>query len=515
VWGLALAVGLGLGCKRGGGPTASGLISGQQIAEGKASDLRLSPDGKFAAFLGDAAKPRMDGIPPQMLVGELHVVPLTGGKPRKVGDAVTNVPGGYLFAPDSRWLLYLQGYNPASQLGELYCLDLSDPSADPRSLGKGVSYMLGGPHGGQVAFVSNGVLKAGPLPQGPFRELSAEVQTADFTQDGKHLLYKRRLSAAGSLFLWSVDGEGAPVKLGDQVGDFLVAPDGSKVAFTQRSQGVASTYDLFMATAAAGWRSAQVAVGAGVFAFSPDGAWLGRTEGQRPELLGDLVVGPSDGKGGRKVGIQVSEFEFAPDSQAVAFLERYDISARSGSLTVAQLPDGKPAKVGFRVPNYAWSPDGRHVAFIARFFKPLYSIDLLLYPVGAEEAFKVHPGVFGYGFDPKGQVLFFRSGCVREGRSCELFKLALDEPQQPPTKILEGVYSFKSSEDGRRLLVTYARTDSKLYDVAAFNLESGERKTLGQHVQLPALFAAKGGAPIVFIAGEKGPAGVYLSTEVP
>jgi hypothetical protein len=94
VWGLALAVGLGLACKRGGGPTGVGVISGQQIAEGKASDLRLSPDGKFAAFLGDAAKPRMDGIPPPMLVGELHVVPLTGGKPRKVGDGVTNVPGG-------------------------------------------------------------------------------------------------------------------------------------------------------------------------------------------------------------------------------------------------------------------------------------------------------------------------------------------------------------------------------------------------------------------------------------
>jgi hypothetical protein len=92
-----------VGCKRGdsgggsGGsgsssPSSSGKGSGSLVggmgtllAPGVAADLRVSPDGQFLSYLLEGKKPRLDGIPPQMLLGELHVVPVTGGADRKVG----------------------------------------------------------------------------------------------------------------------------------------------------------------------------------------------------------------------------------------------------------------------------------------------------------------------------------------------------------------------------------------------------------------------------------------------
>src|SRR5439155_18748371 len=100
---------------------ATSLIGGigQRIAGGLATDLRVSPDGKFAAYLKEASKPRLEGVPPTMRVGELHVVPTAGGEPKKVGNGVSNFPGGYLFTPDSKWVLLLVGFNASSQLGQL------------------------------------------------------------------------------------------------------------------------------------------------------------------------------------------------------------------------------------------------------------------------------------------------------------------------------------------------------------------------------------------------------------
>lgn len=512
---LACASVLG-GCKRSSKEKEQAhLALGQQVVDARASDLRTTPDGKHALYLVDAEKPRMDGLPPMMVLGDLYAVPTDAGKARKIGSGVTNVPGGYNFTADSRWVMFLAGYNAANQSGVLRAVDLTKPSSEPIELGNAVSYYLTSPDSKIVAFVSEGVLHVGPLPNGPFKKLSGEVQTADFTPDGQNLLFKRRLSAAGALFVWPVSGDKAPIKLGEQVGDYKVSADSKHVAFTQRSRQVASTYDLFAASLPE-WKTREVATGTGVFAFSNDSKWLGRSEGQRPELIGDLYVGPADGGKGRKIGTQVAEFEFAPASNAVAYLELYDISARAGVLGVASLPDGKPRRIGNRVPNFDWSPDGKSVAFVSRFLKPIYSIDLMLYPLGAEDAFKVKDGVFGYNYDPKSRYLVFRTNCLNEGRACDLMKVDLKDPKVAPVRLVEGVYTFKPSDDGDRLLVTYTRRDSKLYDAAVFNVDKGERKTVAQYIQLPALFTRGDSEQVVYIVGAAAAApGVYVARQIP
>src|SRR5690349_1257428 len=184
---LAVALCAG-GCSKKKQQEQSFLALGEQVAEGAASDLRLTPDGKTALYLREGEKPRIDGIPPQMLVGELYAVPTTGGGGgRKIGNGVTNVPGGFSFSPDSRWVLFLAGYNAVAQSGTLQAADLTDGASSPVTLGEGVTYFLASPDSKQVAFVSNGVLTVGPLPGGPFKQLSGEVQTAAYTPDAKWL----------------------------------------------------------------------------------------------------------------------------------------------------------------------------------------------------------------------------------------------------------------------------------------------------------------------------------------
>jgi hypothetical protein len=503
----------------GGGPRSAVGGLGKPIASMKAADLRLVPDGKHALYLADPRRPALQGLPPQMVVGELYAVPTAlGGRPRKLGRGITNVPGGYLASPDSRWVLFLAGYNAAVQAGELQRADLSDDGADPVSLGTDVTYMLVSPNSRWLAFVSKGVLKLGPLATGPFNDVAGEVENAHFSPDSKLMLFKRTLAAAGSLLAASVGGTEAPKKLGDQVGDYAISPDSRRVVFASRSEVVHSTYDLFQATLPS-LKPERLAGTAGSFRYSPDGRWLARIEGQRPEALGDLYVGPSDGSAGRKVGEKVGEFEFSRDSEAVALLEKYDVrpapAGGSGSLTVVQLPDGKPQRVGEHVPNFVWGTDAKHLAFLARFFKPVYSDDLMLYTAGKEQASKVHAGVYGYGFGPQGGSVLFRSDCLRNGRECNLYRLDVDKPPDSARQLVDHINTWKLSEDGSRILVTYARSDADAYDVAVFNAKSAERKTLDQFIVPPALFAAPDGSRVVYIERNGDRAGVFLADAVP
>ena len=491
---------------------------GDRIASGRASDLRTTPDGKFALYLEGGEKPRLDGVPPQMLIGSLHAVPTAGGEPREIGTGVTNVPGGFTLSPDSRWVLLLSGYNPVTHEGNLVAVDLADPKSKPVELGPRTSYVLASPDSKQVAFVAAGVLNVGALPSGPFRQLSGEVQTAAFSPDGRWIIYKRRLSAAGGLFICEVDGT-APVKLAEQTGDFAASPDSKHVAFTRRSERVRSTYELLVASAP-GWTAREVAAGAGRFAFSPDAKWLGRIQDQKPEDMGSvqvgaLHVGPADGSEGRKLGNRVAQFEFAPTSAAIAMLDSFEGSAGAGVLAVADLPDGKPRRIAARVPNFDWSPDGKWVAFVSRIFQPIYTIDLFVYRNGDEGALKVHPGVFAYDYDRKGRFLYFRTNCLNEGRACDLMKLSLTDPKAPASLLAQGIYTWRASKDGDRLLVTYARRDSKLYDAAVLNVTTGERKTIAQYIQLPALWAESGGERVVYVVSPPANAGVYMANRIP
>lgn len=521
-----------VGCKRSEAPGKGGSGAGQgtaqaaaavggvgvRLAEGAVDDLRVTEDGKFATYLTRTRKPPVEGIPPQLRLGELNLVPLEGGSPRSLGEGVINVPGGQLFTPGSRYVLFLNGYNLANQSGALRVLALGEPTAEPQKLGEAVTYFLPSPDGTKLAFVDGGILKLGPLPTGPFRQVGTEVSTAGFTPDGAMLFFKRKLTATGSLLAVPVvEPAGKPVephKLAEQVGDFLVSPDSKRVAYQTRANAAQGMYDLYVAELPK-LEGRKVASGCTEFTFSPDSQWLARNDGGKPELLGDLYVGPASGEGGTKVGTRVKDARFSPDSKALGFLSEYIQSASAGLMTVMTLPDGKPKTVGNRVPNFTWGKDGQYVAFLSRFLKPVYSVDLMVYQVGAEKAEKAQQGVFGYGFTPENTALVFRSACTREGRACD-FK-ALPLPAAPDAQAqtwLQGIYSYKLSADGGRVLATSARMDSDAFDVSLYDVKTQTRKTLDAGAQLPVYFAgAKDALAVYALKGAN--AGVYVAPAQP
>lgn len=497
------------GCKKSSVAEARPL--GQKLYEGKTGDIRLSPDGKQVAFLVNVQKPVGDGLPPQMVAGELGVVSVSGGAARMLGKGVVNLPGGFLFTPDSGRLLFLSEYKPSTQEGNLFLADLTTPGA-PAALGKGVKFVAVSDDSKYVAFIEGGVLKVGPVA-GPWAEVSGEAASVEFAPNGAFVLFKRRLSANSALFVASLSNLSKPTKLGEQVGDYSVSGDSRRVAFTQPSPLQRGSYDLHVADPSSG-KAQRVGGPVNRFAFSPDSKWLARLEVERSDEPGKLFVGTSSGGVGQALGQRVQEFSFSPDSSAVAFLDKYHVPTRAGVLTVATIPDGKPKAIGYRVPYYVWGSTSRYLAFSAGVLKPIFSLDLMVYAMGAEKAQKVSPWVYGYSFAPDDSYLLSRAGCIRNGRACDLFYLNLKEKAQEPVKTLDGVYSFKPSPDGTRLLLTYARTDSELYDVASYNFETKARKVLAERVGLPALFV-DGGKRALFRVADGERAGVYLSEPLP
>ena len=409
---------------------------------------------------------------------------------------MTNVPGGQLFSKDSSYLLFLTGYNPANQAGALHVLALTEPTAEPVKLGEQVTYMLPSPDGKLLAFVDSGVLKLGPLPAGPFQDVGGEVATAQFTPDGKTLLFKRRLAAAGGLAAVSVEQARGPAQAGGLRGRLrgVLGRRARGVAGAQRGRArhvrsLPRGRGRTLKPREGGHRDEGVRL----LARTASG-WRARRTASR-SVLGDLYVGPArTAAPGRKVGERVEEFSFSPDSQALGFLEKYDPTARAGLMAVVTLPDGAPQRVGDRVPNFTWGSDGRYVAFLSRFLKPVYSVDLMLYPVGAEKAEKVQAGVFGYGFTPGNAEVIFRTNCIREGRACDFKAVDLTQQRAPePATWLQGMYSYKLSSDGTAAPRHLARMDSDTYDVGVYDMKSKARKTLDQRVQIPALLRRAGG----------------------
>jgi len=353
------------------------------------------------------------------------------------------------------------------------------------------------------------------------RNVATDVSTAQFTPDGRWLLVQRRAAAGGGLLIAAVEGSRPPVRLGENVRDWSIAPDGKRVAFTLTSAKSPDLSELSVATLPEG---KVTAIGPVVtlpaarqrpFVFSADGGWLGHIErGKGGGAIGNLVVGPA-GSRGSVVAERVGQFWFAPDSKAVAALANYDEKHSWGRLVYAGLPDGKPIVLGTRVSTALWSEDNRYLAFNLNVFQPLPSVDLWLYGRGKPVGKQIMTNVYGYDFAPGAQLLF-RAECTRysltppEARACVLNKLDPTQADPQPLPLLEGIYGYHSSSDGNRILFTYARTDSDAFDVGLLDLKTQVRKTIEERIVLPALFSNPAGTRVVFLVSQGERSGLYV-----
>jgi Tol biopolymer transport system component len=379
--------------------------------------------------------------------------------------------------------------------------------------------MLPSPDSKWVAFVDDGILKLGPLPKGPFRQVNGDVANAAFSVDSSMLFFKRRATAGGSLLVTKVaDANDKPRKLGDLVGDYRLTPDGKHIAFGSKQSPSSQAFRLFVAETSS-LKDTKVADQVFDFKFSPDGKLLARLEGTSPEAGGDFFVGSADGSdGGKKLGSAVRDFAFSPDLKNIAWRQEFvpDRAEGRGTLMVAPIAGGEPKLVGRWCRSYEWAPDSKTIAFTFERTKPLLSVDLFLYKLGDADPVKLKEWAYDYDFTPDSTRLLFRSDCVREGRACNLLSVDVTQPKNPPKKLIEGVYGFRLSQDGSRALFTYARTQGgDLYDTGVLNLKSGEFKTLEQQIRMPPYFLSDDGTKVAYIVAEQKREGVYVADKVP
>src|SRR5690606_27109043 len=128
-----------------------------------------------------------------------------------------------------------------------------------------------------------------------------------------------------------------------------------------------------------------------------------------------------------------------------------------------------------RVKTFLWAPDSQSIAFQPIDFHQEFGIsaNLMVYKPGWEAAKQVLTGAWGYSFDPKSRYLLARNTCTRVGagsapRACDLQHIDVTKTELPVKKLLEGVYSFKTTADGNKILVTYAEIGPDTFNVATY-----------------------------------------------
>jgi hypothetical protein len=207
----------------------------------------------------------------------------------------------------------------------------------------------------------------------------------------------------------------------------------------------------------------------------------------------------------------VRDFSLAPDGTAVAFVEHYDERSRQGRIAYAPLPNGEPRRMGRGIENYEWGADGKSLAYLEKLLTPVPTVDLFVFRGGEDKPVKIGEGVFGYGFGPKNAYLLFRTRCTREGRACDLRRVDLADPTRTPEQLLEGIYSFRTSNDGGRLLVSYARLDSDSFDLAAYDLKARTLEVLDRAVLLPGQWVGGGSTQVAYAVVDRSRAGLYVA----
>jgi hypothetical protein len=498
---------------------------------GELQELRASPDGQVLTVLKDAVAPKAPGVPPPMRLGDLWAAGAHSGTAVKVASQVTNMPGGWLFTADSRWIIAAAHFDPAQQVGELLVIDARSPGSPVQRVSQAVAYFVPSNDSTQLAWVENGVLSAGPLPAGPWKQLAGEVSTAEFSADGRYLYFRRRYAAAGGLYQVELATAGAqPRRLLDQVSEYTVLRSGRQVVVNARATPADREFQLHVFDADT-LKGRKLTDDAFRYRVSHDGhflAWRTRTAPGKAEQadVGELYLVQLPGGAPRKVGSAVKDFDFSPDGTQLAFRDNYvelPLGGREalpgearvekvGDLSLVALPDGAPKLLQRLCPNFLFSPDGAALAWTARIEHPDVTRRLLLLHKGATEPLNLKDWLYEYQFRPPGRELYFRADCMREGRSCNLLSIPVDAVKgTAPRKDVTGVYGVRFSPDGSHAMLGFAHLTDQTYDLALRALTTGEQQTVDQFVEWPAVLLGETGASVAYLVHEKSRAGLYVA----
>lgn len=504
-------------------------VLGEVRIRGAATELRASPNGQVLTALLDAKKPSAEGVPPPTRVGELWAAQSFGGEAVRIATGVTNMPGGWLFSPDSRWLAVSAGWDASLQTGELLVVDTAALGSPATRVAPQVSYFVPSDDGTQLAWIQGGVLSLGPLPAGPWRQVAGEVSTAEFSADGHFLYFRRRYAAAGGLYQVDLaDRSAQPKRLMDQVAEYTILRSNRHVLLNARQSPADRAFQLHVFDVHT-LKATKLSDDALRFRASHDGhfvAW--RTSSAKGEQadIGELWLAELPSGTPRKLGTAVKDFDFSPDGTRLVYRENFQellLGGRDakpnetrvekvGDLWLVDLPQGKPRLLRRKCPNFLFSPDGKALAFTARVETPDVTRRLLLLRGSDTEPVVLKDWLYEYQFRPPGSQLFFRADCLREGRACDLLSYAVDAPKDThPTREVGGVFGVRFSADGSHAMLSFAHLTDETFDLAMRNLATGEQKTIDQFVDWPGLILGDKGDAVAYLVHEKKRAGVYVA----
>ena len=471
---------------------------GRRVAEGPIQALRASADGGYLAFLHRCEPVKDRTLPPGTGSCELAVVASGGGRARSIARGVTTLPQGFAWSGAGHALAALGEYDHVEGLGTL----VAWWGEAPRRMAAGVGfYALD--RGGRAAWVSGGQLfLAGAEGAAPAPVAGAErVATFEFGGgEGIELLARRTARAGGELLAVR---DHAAKALAPDVREYAFARAGGRFAFTSgKSQALT-------VGAGDGLRPAHLGRDVHAFLFSPRGDAIAYVADAAPGRQGDLWLAAS-GSAPVRLAERVGEPRWTADGSRLAWLQEYDPRSRTGTLSVGG-PGVKPTPLGKNVSDFDLTSDGASIAYLVHETAGGYSVDLSLAARG--ERSLVSKGVFGFAFSPDGRWLYYRTSCVREAESCDLFRVPAAglPPGGKPEPIAQGVKSFDFAP-GRpdRLLLSWARKDRVALDLA---LWEGGRLTAVDTYALPGSAQFLGGDPgrIAYAVVDAKRAGAYVA----
>jgi Tol biopolymer transport system component len=215
-------------------------------------EVHLSPDGRWLAFRRRTAT----------VVGDVFVVPVTGGAPRQVTHDRTGTTG-FAWAKDGQSLIVSS--QRESSLVRLWRFPIDGrPPVCLTDAALSASFPAVSPRDGQIAFASRfydtniwQVDLAGKSP--PQRLIASNLldSSPSYSPDGERIAF--RSNRTGSDEIWTADAAGrSPVRLTDFAGSVTGSPhwspDGQYLTFDSRPDGSA---DIFVVPAGGG-KSARI-----------------------------------------------------------------------------------------------------------------------------------------------------------------------------------------------------------------------------------------------------------------
>lgn len=467
---------------------------GRKLAAGIARQLTAREGA--VAFLLDAAHPGDRSVPDDLLAGDLWVAP-AGGVAKKAGTGVSSQPGTFAFSAKADRIAFLASWRFREGEGELW---VARPGEEAVQVAPVVREFAWSPAEATLAFVAPDQL--GIRSGGASRLVAVGgLQNIAWSPDGKHLAARAAASAGGRLYLVdAATGSRTEIALGTS--DFAFSADGALAALgPPPAKGgdrplLLDGKEIARATA---------------FSFSPDGKEVAAlsTEKRPGEATGDLYRVARAGGRAALVGERVNEWRWSATGDLL-FLARYDQRARAGVLTVSAA-GAPPRDLAPRVQSFM--AQGRRLLYVAQapqkgdFKLELWGVDL----GSAAPPHRIDEGV--YGWDLRGDSLFYKARCSGGPRACSLLRTRFDGAA-PPTLLSPDVAGFDLSQDGSRILVQQPhRGAARAVDLAVIAAQGKppERlKPLVEEVDPASQFADGAGRSVAYAVVAAGSGGVFI-----